>query len=95
MGALAAVDSWDSLRLGIGHDRKLSSLLLNRRARILCNQPSHGLAHLLASCTALNDEHASFLAAVDIEFADKLRESPSGDWHSVLLSPHLELSRLK
>ena len=88
--ALKESDAWDSFRLSLG-----AAQLLKRRPCVLCSGLEAGHAHTLAACSVLCQDRAMFLANVDAGFAARMASAPPGDWPSVLLSPHLELDRLK
>ena len=83
-------DAWDSFRLAIG-----AGQLVKRRPCVCCGGNMAGHAHILAVCPSLTRMRGVFLAEIDPIFASQLAAAPSGDWPSVLLSPHLDIDRLK
>ena len=83
-------DAWDLFRLGLG-----ASQLLKSSPCALCGQACRGHAHVLAVCCSTQIQRSRFLDSVDAGFAGRLRLAVPGDWPSALLTPHLEIFRLK
>ena len=60
-----------------------------------CGGVDAGHAHVLATCQALSLERAIFVAGINSSLAESLVASPPADWPIVLLTPHLDLKRLR
>jgi hypothetical protein len=84
---------YDKLRLGVF---KLTLQVPGSRGRrcILCASGEHGIAHLLAQCSATDGLRAAFYDGVDQVWRARMQGAPSGDWPTVVLSPHQGLNRL-
>ena len=95
MGVLYHADRWESLRLGIGPAAQLSELIGRQRVCKLCASAGYGLVHLLCTCPAVAVGRELFLNRVGIFYASKLSGAPSGDWPTVVLSPHADLAFLQ
>ena len=83
------------MRLGVGAAANLSVLIRGSRLCKLCETSAPGIAHLLASCSALHGERGIFLDNVEAFYASKVRGSPAGDWPTLFLSPHTDLAQLR
>ena len=82
-------DAWDFLRLSLGVAQRVSM-----RPCVLCGSNQSGLAHVLVSNPAVQQQRAEFLHALDGTSAARLVSAMPGDWSSALLTPHLDLCRL-
>ena len=83
------------MRLGIGLAGALTVSTEGRKVCALCNHSETGRAHILALCPAVASDRHTFLAKLDERFAATLQSAPAGDWPSIVLSPHLDLNKLK
>jgi len=83
-------DLWEAFRFGLG-----ASSEIRKSPCILCGSGQAGHAHILATCPVTHEARLLFLSIVDSGFAARLGTAPQGDWPSALLSPHLDLYRLK
>ena len=65
-----------------------------RRCCALCAGDVHGLAHILATCGALDHNRQQLLEELSSEVAGRLAVAPAGDWPVILLSLHQCLKNL-
>ena len=92
---LRAAMDFDLLRIGVFPLSMAVPGSKSRRRCILCASEDHGLAHILAECSASERGRAGLLSSVDQALAQSLLIAPAGDWPTVLLCPHADFNRLK
>ena len=91
MEVLLQADQWDLLRLGVGAAACLSQGRGGNHLCKLCGVSFPGMSHILSSCSVLVGERNRFLSQVGGFYSSKLLSAPSGDWATLVLSPHADL----
>ena len=95
MAFLHAADTWERIRIGACTPGGSPSGYNTSQPCSLCGKGQQSLSHILAECEITDPARNDFISSTDQQWRSQLHNSPPGDWPVAVLSPHLQLGRLR